>query len=108
CQRPAPAPPGRLRARVAGTDGLEPFETAKPGRRPELGDRLAARAALLILAPAVLDHQPHPDAGGMPAGSAEPAELRARPGRLVEMERLRIEARRERLDLLRGEGVTAD
>src|SRR5262249_56598185 len=75
-----------------------------PGR----ADRLAARAQLLVLAPAVGDHQPHPNAGGVPARGAEPAEMRARGGRLVEMERLRIEARGKRLDVLGGEGVAAE
>src|SRR2546430_7366480 len=88
-------------------DRLEPFEVAKPGRRPELGDRLAARAPLLILAPAVVDHQPHPNAGGVPARGAEPAEMRARGRRLVEMKGLRIEARGKRFDVLGGEGVAA-
>src|SRR5262249_62033109 len=80
----------------------EPFEIAEPGRRPELGDRLAARAPLLVLAPAVVDHQPHPDAGGVPARGAEPAAMRARGGGLVGMERLRIEAGGEGPYVLRG------
>src|SRR5262245_56111733 len=97
-----------MRDRVADIDRLEPFEVAEPGRRPEPADRLAARAQLLVLAPAVGDHQPHPNAGGVPARGAQPAEMRARGGRLVEMERLRIEARGKRLDVLGGEGVAAE
>src|SRR5262249_3554056 len=49
-----------------------------------------------------------PDAGRVPARGAEPAEMRARGGRLVEMERLRIEARGECLDVLEREGVAGD
>src|SRR5262249_40362529 len=93
---------------VADIDRLEPFEVAEPGRRPEPADRLAARTQFLVLAPAIGDHEPHPNAGGVPARGAEPAEMRARGGRLVEMERLRIEARGNRLDVLGGEGVAAE
>src|SRR5262249_45833288 len=107
-QRPHLDHLGPIRDRVADIDRLEPFEVAEAGRRPELGDRLAARAQPLVLAPAVGDHQPHPNAGGVPARGAEPPEMRARGGRLVEMERLRIEARGKRLDVLGGEDVAAE
>src|SRR5262249_61691158 len=60
------------------------------------------------LGPAAGDQVPHPNAGGFPARAAEPPERRARGGRLVEMERLRIEARGEGLDVLGGEGVAAE
>src|SRR5262249_56679817 len=80
----------------------------KPGRGPERGTRLAARAPRFVLAPAVVDHQPHPDAGGVPARGAQPAEMRARGRRLVEMKGLRIEARREGFDIFGGEGVAAE
>src|SRR5262249_30679381 len=93
---------------VADKSRLEPFEIAEAGRGAELGDRLAADAARVVLAAAMVDQQPHPDAGGMPARGAERAEMRARGGRLVEVERLRIETHGEGLDILGGEGVAAD
>jgi len=58
--------------------------------------------------PATVDQESHPDAGDVPARGAEPAEVRACRGRVVDMERLRIEALRERLDVLGGKGVAAD
>src|SRR5262249_58897703 len=54
------------------------------------------------------DRQPQHSAGGVRARGAERAEMRARGGRLVEMERLRIEARGESLDVVGGEGVAAE
>src|SRR5262249_53362052 len=107
-QRPHLDHLGPIRDRVADIDRLKPFEVAEAGRRPEPADRLAARTELPVLARAVGDHEPHPNAGGVPARGAEPAEMRARGGRLVEMERLRIEARGEGLDVLGGEGVAAE
>src|SRR5262249_7106243 len=107
-QRPHLDHLGPIRDRVADIDRLEPFEIAEPGGRPELGDRLAARAPLLVLAPAVGDHQAHPDAGRVPARGATPAEMRAGGGRLRGMGWLRIEARGEGFDVLGGEGVAAE
>src|SRR4051812_23331772 len=56
----------------------------------------------------MLDHQPHPDRSRVPARGAKRAEMRPRRGRFVEVERLRVEASRKRLDFLGREGVAAD
>src|SRR5215470_2963139 len=56
----------------------------------------------------MLDGKPHPEAGGVPSRRAQPTEQRMRGGGLVEMERLRIKARRKRLDLFGCERVAAD
>src|SRR2546423_13306154 len=55
--------------------------------------------------PAEIDQQSHPDTGGVPARGAQPAEMRARRLGLVEMKRLRIQARPETLYILRREQV---
>src|SRR5207302_6842641 len=44
---------------VTDKDRLEPLQVAKAGRGAELGDRLAARAACVILAAAKIDQQAH-------------------------------------------------
>src|SRR5918995_2907511 len=44
----------------------------------------------------------------MPAGSAQPAEMRARGGFLIEMKPLRIEARGKRFDLLGRKQMAPD
>src|SRR5262245_51467928 len=90
---------------VADIDRLEPFELADAGRGPERRYRLAARTRGIVFAAAQLDQEPHPDAGCVPARGAEPAEMRALGRSLVEMERLRIVARREALDVFGAEGV---
>src|SRR5262245_13587884 len=89
-------------------DRLQPLQIAEAGRGAKCRDRLTMRAARVVLATTVLDQQPHPDAGRMPAGGGEPPERRPRRGRLVEMKRLRIEAGRKRLDRLGGEGIEPD
>ena len=73
-----------------------------------MGDRLAASAQFFVLAPAEIDQQPHPDAGGVPARGAEAAEMRARRLGFVDMEPLRIEARREALDVLGSEHMAPE
>src|SRR5262245_46391386 len=107
-QRPHLGDLSRVRDRVAHIDRLGPFQIAETGRRPELSNGLAASAQLLVLAPAEIDQQTHPDTGGVPARGAEPAEMRARGLGFVEMKRLRIEARREALDVLGSEGVAPE
>src|SRR5262249_39747722 len=97
-----------IRHGVADIDRLEPLQIAEAGRRAELGDRFAARAARVVLAAAPIGQQPHPHAGGPAPPGAQPAEMRARGRGLVEMERLRIEARRKRLDFFGGKDVTAE
>jgi hypothetical protein len=57
---------------------------------------------------AVLDEKPQADRGGVPARRDQAAEMGPRRRRFVEMERLGVEFARERLDLVRGEGVAAD
>ena len=81
---------GCIGDRVAGIDRLQPFEVAKAGRRPELGERFPARRALGVLALAVLNAQPHPRRDGVPARCAQRAEMRLRGGRLVHVECLRV------------------
>ena len=68
-------------------------------------DRLAARTPFVVFAAAAFDHQPHPDTHGMPAGGAQPLEMRPGGRLFVEMKRLRIETRRKRFDRLGGERV---
>src|SRR5919198_6191010 len=56
----------------------------------------------------MLSRKPHPEARGVPSRRAQRPEQRMRSGRLIEMEWLRIEARRKRLDFFGCEGVAAD
>src|SRR4051794_22240887 len=107
-QRPGLDHLAAVRHGIADIDRLEPLQVAEARRRSELGDRFAARPPFVVFAPATVDQQPHPDAGGVPPRGAEPAEVRARRGVVVDMERLRIEALREGLDVLGGEDVAAD
>src|ERR1700722_1173901 len=94
--------------RVARIDRLRPAQLADAGRGAVLRRRLAARPHVLGLAQLGVDEVAHVHRGRVPARGAQPAEMRARRGRLVEMEKLRIEAARERLDLLRRKRVAAE
>src|SRR6185312_682470 len=60
---------------VADVDGFEPFQIAETERRTDNADGLPAPARLVVELAAVIDHQPHAHGGGMPAGSAERAEM---------------------------------
>src|ERR1035441_1988966 len=72
------------------------------------GELILYRPRALVHGAAEIDHQPPPSHRGMPAGGDQRAEMRALRRRLVDMERLRIEAGGERLDVVGGEGVAAD
>src|SRR5262249_323561 len=99
---------GRIGDGVAGVYGVRPAQVAKAGRDAEHGHRLAARAPLCVFPPAILGRQAHPKACGVPTRRAQSAEQRMCGGGLVDIERLGIEARGERLDLLSRESVPAD
>src|SRR5450759_209650 len=66
------------------------------------------RAHRLVHAAAEIDHQPHPSHRGMPAGGDQRAEMRTRRRFLINVERLRIEADGEGLDVVGGERIAAD
>src|SRR6185312_6388250 len=93
---------------VAHIDRLEPAQLADAGRRPGLGGRLAGGAHALGLAPLEVDEVAHVDRGRVPARGAQRSEMRARRLSLVDVEALRVVAARERLDLVRREGVAAE
>ncbi len=94
--------------RVAGIDGLQPFQLLETGGGADTRDRKSGRFALGPLPLPMADIELHPDRLRVPAGGEEPAEMALRRGVLVEVEGLRIEGLREAFDLLGGEGVRAD
>src|SRR5262249_30735869 len=86
---------------------LEPAQLADAGRRALARRRLALTAQPLGLALLGRHEVAHEHRGGVPARCAQRPEMRARRRILVDVEALRIEARRERLDLVGREGVAA-
>src|SRR6202012_3422609 len=79
-----------------------------PRRRPDLGNHLAARFALREVALIEQRDHPHRCRGGVPARSAERAEMRVLGRLFINMKRLRVVLLRKCLDALGGERVVAE